>query len=95
MAEVPPLPVRWLAAFERGAGHMMMMDAREQLEARRSRSAADIKERDRTVRLAAKADVRAAKARRRDERERDKRRVVTTRKRRKLTKMLRARLGLG
>jgi hypothetical protein len=90
-----PAAVRWLADFERGAGHALMMDARERLEARRSRTAADIKDRDRTQRLAAKADVRAAKAQRREQRDRDKRQATAAHRRRKLTKSLRARLGLG
>lgn len=93
--EAAPGVVRLLAAFERGPGHVLMMDARERLEVERSRSAADVKERDRSVRLAAKAEVRAAKARRREERDREKRRVVASRKRHRFTKALRTRLGLG
>lgn len=95
VSAMPSVPVRLLAAFERGPGHALMMDARERLEAARSRTVAERKERDRSVRLAAKVEVRAAKARRREQREREKREIVASRKRRNLVKLLRARLGLG
>jgi hypothetical protein len=70
MAALPPRSLRWLAAFERGAGHALMMDARERFEAARNRKTAELEERDRTARLAAKAEVRAEKARRFAERQR-------------------------
>ena len=90
-----PLSVRLLAAFERGAGHALMRDAREQGEAVRSRTVAAREAADRRVRLAAKAEVRAAKARAFDERRREKQRTLDERKRRKRTKALKERLGLG
>ena len=90
-----PVALRWLAAFERGAGHTLMLDQREQLEARNSRVSRAREDRDRDVRMAAKAAVRAEKARRVEERDRDKRRTETHRRRQRLKKSLRARLGLG
>ena len=68
----PPLSLRMLAAFERGAGRLLMLDERERLEAERSRTRADWEEQDRRTRLAAKAEVRAEKARRFEERQRAK-----------------------
>ena len=91
----PPFPVRLLAAFERGVGHALMMDAREHFEAARNRTIATRKERDRNVRLAAKAGVRAAKARRLEQRRREKQQMLDERKRHRRKKQLFARLGLG
>jgi hypothetical protein len=65
-----PVLLRLLADFERGAGHGWMMDEREVFEADRNRKRAAIEEEDRRVRLAAKAEVRAEKARRFAERQR-------------------------
>ena len=62
--EAPPASLRWLAAFERGVGHALMLDERERFEAERNQKRADWEEKDRTTRLAAKAEVRAEKARR-------------------------------
>ena len=67
--DAPPAPLRWLAAFERGVGHALMLDEREQFEAERSQTRADWEEQDRNTRLAAKAEVRAEKARRFQERQ--------------------------
>jgi hypothetical protein len=91
----PPFPVRLLAAFERGAGHALMRDAREQLEVARNRTTAARKERDRSVRLSAKAASRAAKARKLALRHREKQQILDDGKRRKWKKLLRTRLGLG
>lgn len=87
--------LRWFAAFERGAGQALMMDRREQLEAKNSRTVHERKSKDRDVRMAAKTAVRAEKAQRVEERARERRRVEATRKREKVKKTLRARLGLG
>ncbi|MBI2828464.1 MAG: hypothetical protein HYX77_04225 [Acidobacteria bacterium] len=92
---VPPFPVRLLAAFERGAGHSLMRDARERLEDARNRTSAARKERDRSVRLSAKAASRIAKARKLELRHREKQQILDDRKRRNWKKLLRARLGLG
>jgi hypothetical protein len=72
-----------------------MMDARERREVVRSRRMARLEARDRRTRLAAKAEQRAVKARRAQERERGKPHIEASRKRRKFMKMLRARFGLG
>ena len=93
--EVAPRSLRLLAAFERGAGHALMRDAREAREFVRSRTVAAREATDRRVRIAAKAEVRAAKARKVDERLREKEQVVDDRKRRRRRKALMARLGLG
>jgi hypothetical protein len=69
-ARPPARSLRLLAAFERGVGHALMMDTRERFEAERSRTRAAWEEQDRRKRLAAKAEVRAAKARRVEERQR-------------------------
>lgn len=68
-AEAPPVSLRWLAAFERGVGHALMLDERERFEAERNQKRADWEEQDRSTRLAAKAEVRAKKARRFQERQ--------------------------
>ena len=94
-AAAPPLSVRLLAAFERGAGHALMRDADEQFENRRNRTVAARKERDRNVRVAAKAETRAAKARKMEHRHREKQQMLNTRKRHRRKKQLLARLGLG
>ena len=70
--EAPPLSLRLLAAFERGAGRALMLDERERFETERNRKRADWEEQDRRTRLAAKADVRAEKARRFEQRQRAK-----------------------
>ena len=91
----PPFTVRLLAAFERGAGHALMRDAREQLEVARNQTTAARKERDRSVRLSAKSASRAAKARKLELRHREKQQILNDRKRRSWKKLLRMRLGLG
>ena len=98
LAVAPPAPsfaVRLLAAFERGGGHALMRDAREQLEVARNRTTTARKEQDRSVRLSAKAASRAAKARRQELRHQDKQQILDDHKRRKWKKQLRTRLGLG
>jgi hypothetical protein len=65
----PPRSLRMLAAFERGAGRALMLDERERSEAERSQKRADWEQQDRRTRLAAKAEVRAEKARRLQERQ--------------------------
>ena len=67
--EAPPRSLRMLVAFERGAGHTLMLDQRERFEAERNQKRADWEQQDRRTRLAAKAEVRAAKARRFQERQ--------------------------
>ena len=91
----PPLSVRMLAALERGAGHALMRDADEQFEFKRNRTVAARKNRDRNVRVAAKAETRAAKARKLEQRHREKQQMLDARKRRRRKKQLLARLGLG
>lgn len=90
-----PASLRVLAAFEKGIGHAVMRDARERLEAARSRTVAARENEERSVRLRAKADIRAAKARKMEQRRREKQRTANSRKRQKLMKQLRARVGLG
>ena len=91
----PPLSVRLLAALERGAGHALMRDADEQFEFKRNRTVAARKMRDRNVRVAAKGETRAAKARKLEQRHREKQQILDARKRRRRKKQLLARLGLG
>ena len=69
VVEGPSLSLRLLAAFERGAGRALMLDERERFEAERSQKRADWEQQDRRTRLAAKAEVRAEKARRLQERQ--------------------------
>ena len=94
-AATAPLSLRFLAAFERGAGHAVMRDAREEHEVVRSRTVAAQEAADRRVRMAAKADVRAAKARKVDDRRREREHLMDGRKRRRRRKALMSRLGLG
>ena len=91
----PPLSVRLLAALERGVGHALMRDADEQFEFKRNRTVAARKMRDRNVRVAAKAETREAKARKLEQRHREKQQILDARKRRRRKKQLLARLGLG
>jgi len=69
-AAAPTLSLRLLAAFERGAGHVLMLDERERSRPIAAASAPSGKRRTAGRGLAAKADVRAEKARRFEERQR-------------------------